>query len=82
MKLLLFGKTGQLGWELQRTLAPLGKVDAFGPDELDLMDMRALERLILDLKPNLILMRQPTPQWIAPKKSTMWRCASMPRFPV
>lgn len=55
MKLLLFGKTGQLGWELQRTLAPLGKVDAFGPDELDLMDLRALERLILDLKPDLIL---------------------------
>lgn len=55
MKLLLFGKTGQLGWELQRTLAPLGKVDAFGPDELDLMDLRALERLILDLKPDLVL---------------------------
>ncbi|MCD6026038.1 MAG: dTDP-4-dehydrorhamnose reductase [Solimicrobium sp.] len=26
MKILLFGKNGQLGWELQRSLAPLGEV--------------------------------------------------------
>ncbi|END4441805.1 TPA: sugar nucleotide-binding protein, partial [Escherichia coli] len=24
MNILLFGKTGQVGWELQRALAPLG----------------------------------------------------------
>ncbi|MDD7993720.1 MULTISPECIES: dTDP-4-dehydrorhamnose reductase [Kosakonia] len=28
MNILLFGKTGQVGWELQRALAPLGKVVA------------------------------------------------------
>ena len=28
MNILLFGKTGQVGWELQRALAPLGKVIA------------------------------------------------------
>ena len=28
MKLLLLGNTGQLGWELQRTLQPLGDVFA------------------------------------------------------
>ncbi|WP_336981518.1 MULTISPECIES: dTDP-4-dehydrorhamnose reductase [unclassified Cedecea] len=28
MNILLFGKTGQVGWELQRALAPLGKVTA------------------------------------------------------
>lgn len=28
MKILLFGKNGQVGWELQRSLAPLGKVIA------------------------------------------------------
>lgn len=28
MNILLFGKTGQVGWELQRSLAPLGKVTA------------------------------------------------------
>lgn len=30
MKILLFGRNGQVGWELQRSLAPLGKVVALG----------------------------------------------------
>lgn len=30
MKILLFGKDGQLGWELQRSLAPLGELVALG----------------------------------------------------
>jgi dTDP-4-dehydrorhamnose reductase len=30
MKILLFGKSGQLGWELQRSLAPLGDLVALG----------------------------------------------------
>jgi dTDP-4-dehydrorhamnose reductase len=30
MKILLFGKNGQVGWELQRALAPLGEVIALG----------------------------------------------------
>lgn len=30
MKILLFGKQGQLGWELQRSLAPLGELVALG----------------------------------------------------
>lgn len=33
MKILLLGKNGQLGWELQRALAPLGEVFAPGRDE-------------------------------------------------
>lgn len=36
MKILLFGKGGQLGWELQRALAPLGEVVALGTDSPDL----------------------------------------------
>ena len=28
MKILLFGKNGQVGWELQRSLAPLGELVA------------------------------------------------------
>ncbi len=28
MNILLFGKGGQVGWELQRALAPLGKLTA------------------------------------------------------
>ncbi|NOH04664.1 MAG: dTDP-4-dehydrorhamnose reductase [Chloroflexi bacterium] len=55
MKILLFGKTGQLGWELQRTLAPLGSVFAYGPDELDLADLKSLERVIKETQPDLVV---------------------------
>ena len=55
MRILLFGKTGQLGWELQRTLAPLGQVLAYGPDELDLVDLKALDRLIREVKPQIVV---------------------------
>ena len=30
MKILLFGRNGQVGWELQRSLAPLGELVALG----------------------------------------------------
>ncbi len=34
-KILLFGKGGQVGWELQRSLAPLGEVVAVDFDSTD-----------------------------------------------
>lgn len=33
MKILLLGKNGQVGWELQRSLAPLGNVIALGSED-------------------------------------------------
>jgi dTDP-4-dehydrorhamnose reductase len=36
MKILLFGKNGQVGWELQRSLAPLGELVAVDFDNQDL----------------------------------------------
>lgn len=36
MKILLFGKSGQVGWELQRALAVLGEVVALGHDSAKL----------------------------------------------
>ncbi|SFW30032.1 dTDP-4-dehydrorhamnose reductase [Nitrosovibrio sp. Nv17] len=36
MKILLFGKSGQVGWELQRSLAPLGELVALDADSRDL----------------------------------------------
>jgi dTDP-4-dehydrorhamnose reductase len=36
MKILLFGKNGQVGWELQRSLAPLGDIVALDFDSQDL----------------------------------------------
>lgn len=35
MNILLFGKTGQVGWELQRSLAPLGNVIALDVHSTD-----------------------------------------------
>ena len=55
MKILLFGKTGQLGWELERTLAALGSVHALGQNELDLQDLAALKQVILTTKPDVIV---------------------------
>ena len=46
MRILLLGKTGQLGWELQRTIAPLGEIYALGPEELNLTDLDDLARRI------------------------------------
>lgn len=38
MRILLFGKNGQLGWELQRSLAPLGEVIALGTNDTPCAD--------------------------------------------
>jgi dTDP-4-dehydrorhamnose reductase len=55
MKILLLGKNGQVGWELQRTLAPLAAVIALGRNELDLLDANAIRRVIRTVKPDLIV---------------------------
>lgn len=55
MKILLTGKNGQVGWELQRTLCTLGNVMALGSADLDLADPDAIVRCIRDIKPDLIV---------------------------
>ena len=55
MRIVLFGKNGQLGWELQRILPSLGEVIALDYDDLDLSDLKALEARLAELKPNLIV---------------------------
>ena len=55
MKILLLGKNGQVGWELQRTLAPLGSVIALGRQELDLLDLNAMRDTVRAVKPDLIV---------------------------
>jgi len=46
MKILLIGKNGQVGHELQRTLLPLGELVALGRDSLDLNDPSALKQVL------------------------------------
>ena len=55
MKILLTGKNGQVGWELQRTLAPLGEVVAVDRQALDLANPDAIRALIREVKPALIV---------------------------
>ncbi len=59
MKILLFGKNGQVGWELQRSLSPLGELVAFGSRETDLhADFLQPERLaetVRAVRPDVIV---------------------------
>jgi dTDP-4-dehydrorhamnose reductase len=55
MKILLIGKTGQVGWELQRTLAPLGAVVAVDYPEIDLSDEQNTRDWVRRVSPNLIV---------------------------
>jgi dTDP-4-dehydrorhamnose reductase len=55
VKILLTGRNGQLGWELARTLAPLGKVVAFDRNSLDLADAAAIARTVRAVQPRLIV---------------------------
>jgi dTDP-4-dehydrorhamnose reductase len=54
-KILLTGKNGQVGWELQRLLPRIGDVVALGHQELDLADPSALRSALRELRPNLIV---------------------------
>jgi len=55
MKLLLFGSNGQVGWELQRTIATLGKLKACDRNTVDFIDLEKLRKLIRDYKPDVIV---------------------------
>lgn len=54
-KILLLGKSGQVGWELQKILPLLGELVAVGSAELDLTDFNAVRRLVRELKPEIIV---------------------------
>ncbi|MBH1958445.1 MAG: dTDP-4-dehydrorhamnose reductase [Burkholderiales bacterium] len=59
MKILLLGKNGQVGWELQRSLAPLGELIALDRHSTnlcgDLSDLQGLARTVQTLRPDLIV---------------------------
>jgi len=55
MKILLLGKDGQVGRELQRTLLPLGEVHAVGRSEVDLRDLAALKGLLDAHAPDIVV---------------------------
>ncbi|MGA7750611.1 MAG: dTDP-4-dehydrorhamnose reductase [Gallionella sp.] len=64
MKILLFGKSGQVGWELQRSLAPLGELialdhgspyDANGGLCGDFTDLDGIARTVRSVAPDVIV---------------------------
>ncbi len=67
MKILLFGRNGQVGWELQRSLAPLGELVALGSQREsnpevdgralhgDFMQPEGLIETIQTVRPNVIV---------------------------
>lgn len=55
MNILLTGKNGQLGFELQRALAPLGQVVAVDSADCDLSDGDAVRRLVRQVQPQVVV---------------------------
>jgi dTDP-4-dehydrorhamnose reductase len=59
MKILLFGKNGQVGWELQRSLAPLGELIALDANSRELCgdftDLDGLIRTVRAIAPDVIV---------------------------
>lgn len=53
--ILVTGKNGQVGWELQRSLLPLGRVIAVDRKQMDLSDAESVRKLIQDIKPDIIV---------------------------
>lgn len=55
MKILLIGKDGQVGWELQRTLSSLGKLISLGRQQVDLTDLDAVRSCVRLHRPDFIV---------------------------
>jgi dTDP-4-dehydrorhamnose reductase len=59
MKILLLGKNGQVGWELQRSLAPLGELVALGSDSVDfcgdLTNLEGIAATVRAVAPDIIV---------------------------
>lgn len=55
VRILLTGSQGQVGWELQRSLAPLGEVTALGRGQLDLASPDAIQSAVRAAAPGVIV---------------------------
>jgi len=55
MRILLTGKTGQVGWELNRALSKIGTVSALDRNQMDLSKPETLRTVIREVKPNIII---------------------------
>lgn len=54
-KVLLIGKDGQVGWELQICLRSMSSLIAIGREELDLTDSSELEKIVMHHQPDIVV---------------------------
>jgi dTDP-4-dehydrorhamnose reductase len=55
MRILLTGKNGQVGWELNHSLSTLGTVFAMSRDQMDLSKPETLSPVIQEIRPDIIV---------------------------
>jgi dTDP-4-dehydrorhamnose reductase len=55
LKILLLGRNGQVGWELERSLAPLGQLTALGRADLELRDAARIREVVRAASPDVIV---------------------------
>jgi len=55
VKILLFGKIGQVGWELNRTLLSLGEIIVLDREDVDFSDPESLRGTVQEIKPDVIV---------------------------
>src|SRR6185503_7917350 len=55
VKILLTGRNGQVGYELERALAPLGEVIALDRARLDVSDAGEIQRVVREARPDVIV---------------------------
>lgn len=53
--ILIIGNKGQVGWELQRTLAPIGNVIGHDRETLDISSPQSIQEVIRQVKPSIIV---------------------------
>ena len=54
-KILIIGRRGLVGWELRRTLAPLGAIVAVDHPDIDLSNPESLRPLVREVAPDLVV---------------------------
>lgn len=54
-RILVTGKNGQVGWELQRSLAASGEIIALDSNAMDLADPDAVRRTVREVRPDIIV---------------------------
>jgi dTDP-4-dehydrorhamnose reductase len=54
-RILITGATGQIGWQLQRALAPLGNVIAFTRSQVDFAQPDSVAEFVRDRAPDIVV---------------------------